>query len=100
MKNLRINVLRNLQFDNQWENFRVHFERVHPSFFTRLKEKSSELSTNDLRHCAYIKMGLKRSEIAHLLNIIPKSVQISRIRLKKKLQIPQSSDLMEFITNL
>ena len=87
----------NIDLDQEWERFKVHFEKVHHSFFQFLRSNSPNLTESDLRHCAYIKIGLTTKEIATLFNITPASVQKSRVRLKKKLNLSKSDDLYHFI---
>ena len=87
----------NLNLNRDWENFRVHFESVHPDFYKKLSAQFSDLSQNDLKHCTYIKVKLSSKEIARIMNISPKSVQMSRYRLKKKFNLGPDQDLFEFI---
>lgn len=68
-------------------------------FFARLKSKYPELSQSELRHCTYIKLQMFTSEISQMLNIDNKSVQASRYRIKKKMQLPQEVDLKNFLEN-
>ncbi len=77
----------NTRIENDWESFKLHFEEVHPNFFISLHEKFPDLTLNNLKLCAYLKIGLTNKEIAVLLNIDPDSVKRSKIRLKKKLNI-------------
>ena len=83
--------------DEEWENFKIHFEQVNHAFFDQLSSQYPKLTTADHRHCAYIKIGLTTKEIASLLNITPASVQKARVRLKKKLELTQDQDLYDFI---
>ena len=87
----------NLNMDKDWESFKLHFESVHPDFYYKLKSVCPELSNNDLKHCTYIKVNLSSKEIARIMNIYPKSVQMSRYRLKKKFNLSPEQDLFEFI---
>ncbi|MBI3238037.1 MAG: tetratricopeptide repeat protein [Flavobacteriia bacterium] len=89
-----------LSIDQEWERFKTHFEHIHTSFFDRLNSLSSDLSETDLRHCAYIKIGMTTKEISSLLNLEPASVQKSRVRLKKKLALSRDEDLIEFIKKI
>lgn len=84
----------------EWEQFRLQFEKVHPGFFTHISKNFQDLTQNDLRHCAYIRMGMSTKEIARLFNINPSSVQINRVRLKKKLNLSSEVDLIQFISHL
>lgn len=89
----------NLQLDEDIDQFRLHFERVHPRFFQNLSALAA-LSTTELRYCAYLRMGLATKEIANLLNIEPHSVRVGKHRLKQKLQLSKDIDLEHFIQNV
>jgi len=90
----------NLNIDEEWKNFKRHFESVNPEFFIKLKKKCPELTEENLRICAYIKMGLKSKDISQLLNITPKSVNTNRSRLRKKLDVPDDVELDDFLRNI
>ncbi len=90
----------NISLDTDWNQFRIHFDQVHPNFFVKLQEKCPDISQTDMKHCSFIKMGFSTKEIARLLNIGARSVQISRYRLKKKLMLEKDNDIYEFIKNL
>jgi hypothetical protein len=83
--------------EEDWERLKMHFDSVHSGFFARLKNKYPELTQAELRHCAYIKLQMFTSEIAQMLNIDNKSVQASRYRIKKKMQLPPEVDLKKFL---
>lgn len=83
--------------DDDWNKFKLHFEDVHPQFFQRLKSQFSELTTNDLKNSAYIKMKLSTKEVAVLMNISPKSAKMNRYRLKKKLKLAAEDSLQDFL---
>jgi len=87
----------NLSVDNGWDNFKVHFEKVHPHFFSLLQTNFSNLSMIDLRHCAYIKIGLSNKEIAQILNISARSVVKQHYRIKKKMELPLEQSLSDAI---
>jgi len=90
----------NIELDEDWNNFKLHFEQVHPQFFERIIEISPELTANEQKVCAYIRMNLAGKEIARLLNITPKSAQMSRYRLKKKFNLAPEEDLYDFISGI
>lgn len=75
----------------------MYFNQVHHGFIERLNQNFPSLTNHDLRHCSYIRMNLSTKEISRLLNINPTSVQKSRVRLKKKLNLGQDEDLYEFL---
>jgi PAS domain-containing protein len=87
------------QLDKDWKMLIANFEEVHPGFFSRLKKTHPKLSSNDIKHCACIKMNFDTKEIARFFNIKAPSVQIGRVRLKKKMNLPDSADLRSYILN-
>ena len=80
-----------------WLNFKLYFERVHPDFFDNLTTICPKLSTNELKHCAYIKMNMSQTEVAEMLFVERKTVEVSRYRIKKKLGLDKGTNLIEFI---
>ncbi|MEP6464663.1 MAG: triple tyrosine motif-containing protein [Parafilimonas sp.] len=85
------------KLDKDWEQFAVHFDSVHSGFLRVLKQKYSNVSAHDLKLCAYLRMNLSSKEIAQLENISVRGVEISRYRLRKKLQIPTETNLFDFL---
>jgi AraC family transcriptional regulator, chitin signaling transcriptional activator len=79
--------------------FEIQIDELHQDFFKKLKEKFPSLSSNDLRWCAYLKIGLNSKEIAEILNIQPSSSYISRSRLRKKLNLNTDEDLYTFLNS-
>ncbi|MBE0638428.1 MAG: tetratricopeptide repeat protein [Bacteroidales bacterium] len=91
---------RQTDVETQWEQFRIRFESVHRSFFDKLRKADGGLTQNDLQLCAYLKLNLTTKEIARLMNISPESVNTSRYRLRKKLNLNNHITLDEFIHTL
>lgn len=85
-----------LQLDQDWDKFKVYFEEVHPQFFKTLNS-GKELTNNELRHAAMVKLGMSLKESASILSIEPGSVKIARNRLKKKLGLNAEDDLNSFL---
>lgn len=86
--------------DNNWKDFDHYFESVNKNFYTRLKQKYPEISSNDLKICALIKLNLSIKEMATILNISPDSVKTARHRLRKKLQLSTEENLTDFILSV
>lgn len=86
--------------DDEWEKFEISFDQVHEDFLKKLRTSYSQLSPKDLRLCAYLRMNLSSKEIAPLLNISIRGVEISRYRLRRKLNIDRETNLTEFMMNL
>lgn len=90
----------NFNVDTEWKDFKMHFDKVHPSFFDKLKNQCNDLTENNLRICAYFRIGMSTKQIAQILHISPSSVSIHRHRLKKKLGLTEEDDLDAFIRNI
>ena len=85
------------KMDKDWEHFAQHFDKVHNDFVVKLKEKHAGLSGNELKLCAYLRMNLSTKEMAQLMNISVRGVEISRYRLRKKLGIATEVSLFEYL---
>lgn len=83
--------------DRDWDEFKMYFEGVHKDFFSKLKKENPELSGGELRLCALIRLNLNLKEAATLLNISPDSVKTARHRLRKKLNLPEESNLTDYL---
>jgi DNA-binding CsgD family transcriptional regulator len=85
------------KMDKDWEQFAVHFDNVHSDFLQILKGVHPQLSSHELKLCAYLRMNLSSKEIAQLENISVRGVEISRYRLRKKLGIATEINLFDFL---
>jgi len=90
----------NIKFDNDWYRIKAHFEKIHAGFFDRLREKHPQLTPTDHKLAALLRMNLATKEISHILKITAPSTEISRIRLRKKLELPKGTNLVQFICNV
>ncbi len=86
--------------DKEWENFTKHFDKVHSDFVNDLKEKHPTITSNELKLCAYLRMNLSTKEVAQLMNISVRGVEISRYRLRKKLAISSETNLFDYLINI
>lgn len=89
-----------LKDDNNWENFSHYFEQVHTGFNNTVKQKFPEVTSNELRLMALLKMNLSSKEIANILNISPEGIKKARYRLRKKLGITTEDSLQDLVLNL
>ena len=86
--------------ERDWNLFETSFNEAHGSFFKKLKTNHPDLVPNDLKLCAYLHMNMSSKEMASLLNISLRGVEIRRYRLRKKLNIPHDKNLAEFFMEL
>lgn len=97
LKKIDLLLARNMKTDKEWNLFKMYFEQVNKNFFQNLTTRFPGLNTNDLRHCALIKLNLNVKEAASLLNVSPHTVKSARYRLKKKLDMEAADSLGNFI---
>ena len=87
----------NLTDEDSWQLLEDAFNNVDQEFLSKLKTEFTELSPSELKLCVYLRLNLSTKEIATLLNITPKSVEIKRYRLRKKLNLGGEDHLQDFI---
>lgn len=88
---------KNLNNTDDWNVFEEAFNNADKDFLKKIKSMHPSLTSNDLRLCAYLRLNLSSKEIAPLLNISPRSVEVKRYRLRKKLNLPHESSLSNYI---
>jgi tetratricopeptide (TPR) repeat protein len=89
-----------LQDDRNWENFVRFFEDVHKGFNSTAIKKYPEITPNEIRLMALIRMSLSTKEIANILNISVPGVKKARQRLRKKMNLPSEESLENAILDL
>lgn len=88
------------QIDQEWDQFAKHFDKVHSDFVVQLKTKHPDLSPSEVKLCSFLRMNLSSKEIAQLLNISVRGVEISRYRLRKKLNLEGGKNLFDYLIQL
>ncbi len=88
---------KNLSNTSDWKLFQEAFNNADSDFLKKIKELHPNLTPNDLRLCAYLRLNLSSKEIAPLLNISARSVEIKRYRLRKKMELAHEKSLVEYI---
>ena len=86
--------------ERDWNVFESSFNEAHENFFKKLKSGHPDLVPNDLKLCAYLRMNMSSKEMASLLNISLRGVEIRRYRLRKKLNLEHDKNLVEFLIEL
>lgn len=95
------NVLKeNLDQERNWEHFKRLFEEVHTDFFKNIKHNCPEITENELRLCAYLKINLQNKEIAKILNVTPDSLKTLRSRIRKKFCLEKDTVLEDYIRGI
>ena len=89
-----------LQLDKDRDTFQLYVNQNNELFYSALREKYPNLTPNEVRLSALIRLDLSSKEIASILNISSKSVEMNRYRLRKKMQLSGSVNLSEFIRGI
>ncbi len=91
---------KNLNNTDDWKMFQEAFNNADKDFLKKIKKIHPTLTPNDLRLCAYLRLNLSSKEIAPLLNISPRSVEVKRYRLRKKMNLAHESSLTNYILEI
>lgn len=96
-----INTLQSGVNDEIWKEFEVRFNQVHRNFYNKINELFPDLTSNEKKLCAFLKLNMTSKEISHITSMNIKSIETARSRLRKKLNIKEKSiSLSEFLENL
>ncbi|MCR5519814.1 MAG: hypothetical protein K6F21_05745 [Bacteroidales bacterium] len=87
----------NIVHDDDWKTFQNNFDVVYSDFLKRLGNKYPKLSMSDKKICAYLRMDLSSKAIAPLMGMSVHSVETSRYRLRKKLELNKEDNLTDFL---
>jgi len=86
--------------EDNWGEFKKVFESTHPDFFSKLMRVNPKLTSLDLKHCAYMKMNIDNYDLSNILGVEMKSIQMTRYRLKKKLNLDAEKSLREYVLSI
>jgi DNA-binding CsgD family transcriptional regulator len=85
------------QQTEEWRSAMDNLKLSQQGFFKKLKDKHPDLTPHDLRLCSYLRMNFNTKEIAKLLNITNRGVEISRYRLRRKMNLNHDINLTEYL---
>ncbi|MEI7982726.1 MAG: hypothetical protein WCI71_13825 [Bacteroidota bacterium] len=86
--------------DNLWEEFVKYFEKMHPAFMDTLTKQFPDLTTNDRKICAMVRLNLSTKEISHMLNRSVRTIESARCNVKKKIGLSEDQNLTSFLMTL
>jgi DNA-binding CsgD family transcriptional regulator len=100
IKSVITNINKNINEEDTWNVFVDAFNNADKDFLKKVKVAHQSLTPNDLRLCAFLRLNLSSKEIAPLLNISVRSVEIKRYRLRKKMELSHEQGLVEYILSI
>jgi len=86
--------------EEEWKIFEMSFNNTYNNYLVNLSNRFPSLTTSDLKLAAYIRMNISSKEIASLLNISLKSIEMARYRLRKKMEIEHEQNLTAFLMSV
>ena len=97
LNKLSLMITQDLSIDRDREKFQMHINEQNSNFIHRLENKYPSMTDNEKRLASLLRLNLSSKEIASILNISPKSVEMNRYRLRKKLKVEPKVNLTDFI---
>jgi DNA-binding CsgD family transcriptional regulator len=82
-----------------WIAFDTYFNSVHQHFIERIRRQYADMTAGDLRICCLLRMNLSTKEIATILNISIRAVELRRYRLRKRIGLDGKTNLVDFLMN-
>ena len=83
-----------------WTIIENQLDKIHPGFTDRLQSKHPTISVKEKKMCSYLRLGLSSKEISGLMKITSKSVEIARVRLRKKMKLSSKIRLTNYLNQL
>lgn len=100
VKSLERNLDAQLNIDKQREDFELNIDLINQDFYRTLSLKFPQLTENEKKLCAMLRLNLSSKEIASIQNISPKSVDMNRYRMRKKLNLDPEADLVKYLNQI
>ena len=100
IKSVITNITKNISEEDSWQVFKEAFDNADKDFLKKVKLAHPSLTPNDLRLCAYLRLNLSSKEVAPLISISVRSVEIKRYRLRKKMELTHEQGLVEYILSI
>lgn len=86
--------------DAQWAEFQILFDKVHPGYIARVRDRFGDITAAELRFILLTKLGLGSRDMANMLGVTPDAVRVSKYRLLKKIQLPDGANAEEYFSNI
>jgi len=89
-----------LSYNSNWDEFEFLFEKVHNSFYEKLNAQFQNLTANERKLCAFLKLNMSSKDIAQITFQSEEALKKARLRLRQKLGIDRDVNLITFIQNI
>lgn len=95
-----INGIKQNSISKIWEEFELRFKEVHTEFYDELNKAYPNLTPNEIKICAFLRLNMSTKEIAAITHQTTQSINMARFRLRKKLNIEREENLIAFLNSL
>jgi tetratricopeptide (TPR) repeat protein len=95
-----INEIRQNSSTKMWEEFEIRFKEVHKDFYNELHKTHPDLTLNEVKICAFLRLNMSTKEISAITHQTVKSINMARFRLRKKLHIDRDENLIAYLKSL
>jgi DNA-binding CsgD family transcriptional regulator len=95
-----INELRMNSSSKIWDEFELRFKEVHSDFYDALSQSFPNLTPNEIKLCAFLRLNMSTKEISSITHQSVKSINMARFRLRKKLDMDRDENLVAFLVQL
>jgi DNA-binding CsgD family transcriptional regulator len=85
---------------DNWKEFEVRFQQVHTDFYRKLGEQYPDLTPNELKLCAFLRLNMSTKDISSITYQSQNSIMVARSRLRQKLGIAKDENLVTFLAQL
>ncbi|MFQ6609813.1 MAG: two-component regulator propeller domain-containing protein [Fidelibacterota bacterium] len=100
LKNLMNRLQNQIQSGSEWDEFELWFKEVHKEFYEKLHKDYPDLSSREIKICAFLRLNLNTKEIASITNLTIKTIEVYRSNIRKKLNLSQGENLSIFLARL
>ena len=83
-----------------WKEFEVRFQNVHVDFYKKLGEQFPDLTPNELKLCAFMRLNMSTKEISAITYQSQNSITVARSRLRQKLGVTRDENLINFLSQI
>lgn len=95
-----INELNQNSSSKIWDEFEIRFKEVHAAFYDNLNALYPDLTPNEIKICAFLRLNMSTKEISAITHQTVKSINMARFRLRKKLNIETEENLISYLIHL
>lgn len=83
-----------------WDEFEVRFQQVHQEFYDKLNSLHPDLTPNEVKLCAFLRLNMTTKDISAITYQTAKSIQVARTRLRRKIGMERDENLVSWLQQL